>query len=106
MLPVFKISPLLIFGMLAVWKDKATRVFYCYGALIFLITGLFENMAFTSEYGFAALIGNMAICLIIAATWLRPALPDNLVSRSDILYDASGLSVCHAFVLSFRKRCR
>ncbi|HAW71053.1 MAG TPA: hypothetical protein DCY84_10760 [Firmicutes bacterium] len=74
LLPVFKILPLLIFGMLAVWKDKATRVFYCYGALVFLITGLFENMAITSEYGFAALIGNMVICLIIAAAWLWEAI--------------------------------
>lgn len=68
--PLAKIVPLVAFGALALRKGWAARAFHIYAALNFLIVGLFENMASTPQYGFAVLIGNVAVCLLVAASWL------------------------------------
>lgn len=78
--PVFKIAPIMIFAALAIWKNRAARAFHLYAALNFLVVGLFENMAFTRGYGFAVLIGNAAISMIIAASWFW----EGVVRQSDL----------------------
>ena len=71
---VAKLLPVLLVAALAWWGDRATRVFDIYVASTVLLFALFQNMARTTEFGFAVLVGNVVVYLLVALFWLWEAI--------------------------------
>jgi hypothetical protein len=69
LLPVFKVLPIVLVVAIVVWGDKVTRLFNAYVAVTVLLLALFQNAAFTPEFGFAALLGNAVAYLLVAIVW-------------------------------------
>ena len=85
LLPIFKIVPIIVFGLLFKYRNKVSRLFSGYVIINFLIVTVFQNMAYTKEYGFAILIGNMIVSLIVAMAWLWETIMDkNSYEKVDI----------------------
>jgi len=73
LMPVFKILPVLLIISLIIWGDRATRVFDAYVAVTILLFALFQNSAITVEYGFAVMLGNVLVYLLVAGAWFWEA---------------------------------
>ena len=74
--PFFKIAPIIILFILFKYRNKGSRIFSGYVAFNFLIVSVFQNMAHTQEYGFAILIGNLIVSLIVTGAWIWEAIAD------------------------------
>ena len=72
--PLFKILPLILFFLLLKYKNKVTRIFSAYVTFNLLIVAIFQNMAYTKDYGFAILTGNLIVSLIVSLAWLWEAI--------------------------------
>ena len=68
--PVFKVVPILLILSIVFLGNKMTRVFNIYVATISVLFALFQTMAFTEEYGFAVLTGNLASYSVVAVFWI------------------------------------
>ena len=71
--PLFKILPALLVLALVIWGDKITRLFDVYAAMTILLFALFQNMAVTQEFGFAAIVGNVVVYSLVAFVWFLEA---------------------------------
>ncbi len=67
--PLFKIIPLLLIGAVALLGNRARRAFNLYAAFNILLGAVLENAAFTPEYGFGVIVGNVVVYLIVAGFW-------------------------------------
>jgi hypothetical protein len=72
-MPVFKILPVMLIIALIIWGDRVTRIFNAYVAVTILLFALFQNSAMTVEFGFAIMLGNVLVYLLVAAAWFWEA---------------------------------
>ena len=68
-MPLFKIFFAMLVLALVIWGDKITRLFDVYAAITILLFALFQNMAVTQEFGFAVIVGNVAVYLFVSSVW-------------------------------------
>lgn len=67
--PIFKLIPLLLLLLLVLYRNKVRKVFSAYVSLNLFLVAIFQNMAYTREYGFTVLTGNILISLMVALAW-------------------------------------
>ncbi|HAF61381.1 MAG TPA: hypothetical protein DCK95_03535 [Anaerolineaceae bacterium] len=72
--PIFKIIPIILVALVFIQGEKATRIFDIYAACILLITAIFQNMAYTKDYGKVMLLGNQIILGLLALLWIWEAI--------------------------------
>ena len=77
--PVFKLIPILIITLVFLFGERFTRLFDIYTALLLLFTAIFQNMAFTEQYGFVRLLGNQVVLGLLALLWIWEA----IIKRND-----------------------
>jgi hypothetical protein len=73
LMPVFKVLPVLLMISLIIWDDKVTRIFDTYVAVTVLLFAVFQNSAITEEFGFAIMLGNVLVYLLVATVWFWEA---------------------------------
>ena len=78
-MPIFKLVPILLVLALIIWGDKITRLFDIYAAITITLFALFQNMAVTKVFGFAALVGNVVVYLLVAFFWFWESIIKNNV---------------------------
>ncbi len=66
LLPIAKLLLLLSVIVVFTASTRSSRAFFGYYALALAVTGIFQNMAHTQDYGFVWLIGNTVVMLIIS----------------------------------------
>ncbi|MBN1413176.1 MAG: hypothetical protein JW969_20215 [Spirochaetales bacterium] len=71
--PVFKILTLLMITGIIIFGHRMTRIFFAYGGIVILASAWLQNMAETTNYGFAVISGNVAVFSIVALFWLWEA---------------------------------
>lgn len=81
-MPLFKILPALLILALGIWGDKITPLFDGYVASTILLFALFQNMALTQGFGFAVIIGNVVIYLLVALVWFL----EMLLKRNELTF--------------------
>ncbi|MFD3156327.1 hypothetical protein ACFIJ5_05625 [Haloimpatiens sp. FM7330] len=64
-----KITFSIIVILLIINKRKFFSIFSFYTSCIFMISSLFQNMAYTEKYGFVFLIGNFILVFMLAILW-------------------------------------
>lgn len=69
LMPVSKILPILLVVGIALAGDKVTRLFNLYAAVTILAFAVFQSMAFTEEFGFAVLLGNLIVYSAVGLLW-------------------------------------
>lgn len=79
LMPVFKILPILLVAGIAFAGDKVTRLFNLYAAVTILVFAVFQSMAFTEEFGFAVLLGNLVVYSAVGLLWAW----ETMVKRND-----------------------
>jgi hypothetical protein len=72
-MPLFKLLPVVLVLALAIWGGKITRIFNVYAATTILLFALFQNMSITQEFGFAVIVGNVVVYLLLAILWFWEA---------------------------------
>jgi hypothetical protein len=77
--PLFKLLPLLLLVLLLVFKNRFSRLFSLYVSINFLLVAVLQNTAYTGQYGFTVLIGNVIYSLLIALSWLW----ESIIQKTD-----------------------
>jgi hypothetical protein len=72
--PFFKLIPLVLIVLLFLRPQRFTRFFYAWAAFNLLLIAIFQNMANTPTYGFAVLVGNVVMAMIVSLMFGRAAL--------------------------------
>jgi len=81
--PFIKIIMILFIIGIIIFKNKISRLFILFLALLFLIVAIFQNMAFTVSYGFSILTGNIII-QIISSLFL---FYEFIINKNDFAYN-------------------
>jgi hypothetical protein len=74
---ILKILPIVIVILLLSLGNRIRRLFYCYVMILFVAIALFQNSAYTEQYGFVLLISNVVYMLIAALAWLYALIKGN-----------------------------
>lgn len=65
-----KIIFAIIVFLLIINRRKFSTLFSLYVSCMFMISALFQNMAYTDNYGFVFLIGNFILVFVLAILWV------------------------------------
>jgi hypothetical protein len=73
MFPLFKLIPLALAAGLFLFPKRASRFFYAWAGFNLIVVAIFQDMAQTSSFGFAVLVGNLIIYGLVGLLWLHAA---------------------------------
>ena len=71
---IFKILPLVLVICMILLRNRVTRIFNLYVAIIYILFAFLQNIAFTEKYGLAIITINMVMFLLVAFFWFWEAL--------------------------------
>lgn len=70
MFVVTKITTILLIISIFMFRRKISRIFNLYVAILTISISIFQHMAITNTYGFAIIVGNLVVVLIVALFWI------------------------------------
>lgn len=76
LMPIAKAIPVILIVAVLVLGNRVRRLFNGYVALLYVALACFQTTAFTDEYGFVLLSGNLAIVLAVALSWVWEVLAE------------------------------
>lgn len=79
LMPISKVITALLVLAVFTFGNRARRVFNIYITLIYIGLALFQTSAFTEDYGFVVLSGNLVLVFVLALGWGV----ETLVERND-----------------------
>jgi hypothetical protein len=69
LMPIAKVIPAVLIVAVVVLGNRVRRAFNGYVALLYMALAVFQAMAFTDQYGFVVLFGNLVTVLVVALLW-------------------------------------
>jgi hypothetical protein len=72
-LPIFKIVPILLIGLVVMLGNRLARTFSLYVALNYVLLALLQSIAVTETYGLGIIIINLVMFLLVALFWIWEA---------------------------------